>query len=224
MGSGSGGHSHADTLSLVVYYGSEEILVDAGTYTYVGDEHLRNEFRGTAAHNTVRIDGLDQADPVDPFRWANPPDVRLLGSNFSQEEDIVRGECRYREFVHTRHVHFLKAGVLLVADLVEGPKGEHTAEQFWHAGSDRAAGCFVLDGAAERRQGWRSRCFGQREPAPVYCVTKRGPLPLVLGAAFVLNGGGAVTIGYPGPLAVAFDVAIGSETRQIVVEFPSVLR
>ena len=57
------GHSHADTLSLVLRQGQEQILIDPGTYTYVADPLWRDRFRGTAAHNTVRIDGLDQGIP-----------------------------------------------------------------------------------------------------------------------------------------------------------------
>ncbi len=43
----------------------EEILVDAGTYTYV-EPQWRDWFRATAAHNTVRIDGRDQAVAAGP--------------------------------------------------------------------------------------------------------------------------------------------------------------
>ncbi|MCX6632073.1 MAG: alginate lyase family protein, partial [Candidatus Solibacter sp.] len=71
LGEGSGGHSHCDVLSLTVRAGSREILIDPGTFTYVADPGERNRFRGSAAHNTVRIDGLNQAVPAGPFRWNN---------------------------------------------------------------------------------------------------------------------------------------------------------
>ena len=36
FGPWSGGHSHSDTLSFIVSAGAAEILIDPGTYTYVG--------------------------------------------------------------------------------------------------------------------------------------------------------------------------------------------
>ena len=53
FGTGGAGHSHADTLSLVVRRESEDILLDPGTYTYISDPAWRNAFRGSAAHNTI---------------------------------------------------------------------------------------------------------------------------------------------------------------------------
>ena len=52
FGPWSAGHSHADTLSLVVSSGGEEVLIDPGTYTYM-DPDWRDAFRGTAAHVIV---------------------------------------------------------------------------------------------------------------------------------------------------------------------------
>ena len=80
FGPGTAGHSHADTLSLVLRRCApndgqmiEQILIDPGTYTYVADPLWRDRFRGTAAHNTLRIDGLDQAIPRGPFAWQSRP-------------------------------------------------------------------------------------------------------------------------------------------------------
>lgn len=56
FGPRSGGHSHSDTLSLIVTNGEQEVLVDSTTYSYM-DPEWREVFRGTSAHNIVRIDG-----------------------------------------------------------------------------------------------------------------------------------------------------------------------
>ena len=58
-----GGHGHADALAIDLAVGGESILVDAGTYTYHESETLRNNFRTTAAHNTLIIDGKSQSEP-----------------------------------------------------------------------------------------------------------------------------------------------------------------
>src|SRR5260370_33757987 len=73
FGEGSGGHSHSDVLSVMAWLGAREILIDPGTYTYVADTAERNRFRGSSAHNTVRIDYRDQAVPAGPFRWTAKP-------------------------------------------------------------------------------------------------------------------------------------------------------
>ncbi len=75
---GSGGHSHADTLSVTIRRGDEEILIDPGTYTYTLDRQARDRFRGTGAHNTVRVDILDQADPAGPIRWTDHTAVEIV--------------------------------------------------------------------------------------------------------------------------------------------------
>ncbi|MGE5640060.1 MAG: alginate lyase family protein [Clostridia bacterium] len=62
-------HGHADALSFTLSAGGREFLVDPGTYAYHTQARWRNYFRGTAAHNTVRIDGLDQSEPGGNFMW-----------------------------------------------------------------------------------------------------------------------------------------------------------
>ena len=54
-------HGHADALSITLSVGGKETLVDPGTYRYNGEPEFRKYFKGTRAHNTVTIDGLDQA-------------------------------------------------------------------------------------------------------------------------------------------------------------------
>ena len=73
FGEGSGGHSHSDVLSLTARVGCREVLIDPGTFTYVADPAERNRFRGSAAHNTVRIDGRDQAVPAVPSVGTTSP-------------------------------------------------------------------------------------------------------------------------------------------------------
>ena len=47
-------------------------LVDAGTFCYIFDDNARNQFRGTGAHSTLRIDALDQAIPKGPSHGVLP--------------------------------------------------------------------------------------------------------------------------------------------------------
>ncbi|HET7931790.1 MAG TPA: alginate lyase family protein [Rhodanobacteraceae bacterium] len=61
------GHAHADTLSFELSLRGERVLVNGGTSTYESNaERLRQ--RGTAAHNTVIVDGEDSSEVWSAFR------------------------------------------------------------------------------------------------------------------------------------------------------------
>jgi hypothetical protein len=62
-------HGHADALSFTLSAGGREFFIDPGTYAYHTQARWRDYFRGTAAHNTVRIDRLDQSEPGGNFLW-----------------------------------------------------------------------------------------------------------------------------------------------------------
>ncbi|HWR53610.1 MAG TPA: alginate lyase family protein [Bryobacteraceae bacterium] len=182
FGVGSGGHSHSDTLSIVARCGGRDILIDPGTFTYVGDPTERDRFRGSAAHNTIRIDGRDQAEAAGPFRWNGRPEVRVLQWSTSASEDMLEAECHYDNFTHRRRVAFRKPGALDIADTVTGPAGEHTVEQFWHGDSEAIRTC----ASRELLSGWRSRALGHREPVPVLRVVRKGELPISLRSTVIL--------------------------------------
>src|SRR5690606_32758000 len=54
-------HGHADALAFTLSVAGHELLIDPGTYAYHTQKTWRDYFRGTLAHNTVRIDGEDQS-------------------------------------------------------------------------------------------------------------------------------------------------------------------
>ncbi len=196
FGPGSGGHSHSDTLSLVVSSGDDEVLIDSGTYSYM-DPEWRDAFRGSSAHNTIRIDGCDQGTTSGPFRWAQKPEVELREFVGQPDRDRAVAVCRYRGFSHTRTIEF--DGIEFnIVDQVEGPEGEHSVEQFWHFAvnpTEQAPGSWSIGDIAEfnadggqLEEGWRSRCFGSKEAAPVIVVRRRCTLPVTLDARLRLTG------------------------------------
>lgn len=70
------GHAHADTLSFEMSVGLQRVFVNSGTSEYgLGTERLRQ--RGTAAHNTVVIDGQDSSEVWGGFRVARRARARL---------------------------------------------------------------------------------------------------------------------------------------------------
>jgi len=181
------GHSHSDTLSIIIRSGDEDILIDPGTYTYTAEPEWRDWFRSTAAHNTIRIDGLDQAVMGGPFRWTSPPAVAILYWSTDGERDILEAECRYAGFTHRRRVEFRKPDLFLITDDVSGPSGLHDVEQFWHLGSAHARAKLILPDDAELMESWRSTEFGQKYPAPMLRVRRRAELPIRLEARIDLS-------------------------------------
>jgi hypothetical protein len=223
-GRGSAGHTHSACLSLVATIDDEEILIDPGTYTYVGNIHDRNHFRGTDAHNTVRVDGRDQADPAGPFRWENAPTVSVLRFETSVADDVVEAECSYRGFQHRRYLRFLKPYAILVADTITGDgTEEHVIEQFWHLGSVDAASRFTFSDSVHLSEDWRSRCFGRRERAPVLRVSVRRRLPVVLAAAICLDSQTRCEIESDGP-AIRFRMQLPCDKKQLLVNYTPELR
>ena len=158
-------------------HGSSDLLVDSGTYTY-SDPVWRDRFRGSAAHNTIRIDGKDQATPAGPFQWTGLPEVQIHAWSSTDERDWLDAECRYSGF--RQRFLFLKPDLLFVRDQVEGPPGEHLVEQFWNAGSADAFGLMAFSHPAEATETWHSRVFGSKEPGAGRRVLYRGPLPVLL--------------------------------------------
>jgi hypothetical protein len=136
LGSGRGGHGHADALSVKLAFGGRRWLVDAGTYCYIGPGDDRNIFRGTRAHNTLAVDGVDQAEPEGPFAWSSvsntQADLWIAGSTFTLFAGSHSGYERLPESVrHRRFVFHLNGALWLVRDVAEG-KGSHLLETSWH--------------------------------------------------------------------------------------------
>jgi Heparinase II/III-like protein/Heparinase II/III N-terminus len=181
------GHSHSDTLSIVLRSGDADILIDPGTYTYTGEPAWRERFRSTTAHNTVCIDGHDQAVPRGPFGWTDKPEVTILDWRTNNERDILEAECRYAGFTHRRRVEFRKPDLFLIVDDLSGPPGLHEVEQLWHLASSKARANLMLPDDAELTESWRSSRFGEKHLGPMLRVRRRAELPLRLEARIEVN-------------------------------------
>jgi hypothetical protein len=200
LGSARGGHGHADTLSVCVAADGSDRLVDQGTFTYTGSPEDRDLFRGTRSHNTLVVDGLDQAMAVDPFAWDRFPKVQtdrwLPGETFDLLEASHDGYSRLSSPVrHRRLVFFVKGRFWLVLDAAEG-HGRHDLEIFWHGSpagfhlddSRRALALSDLGGFAvlpATNPGWSIRLvegawspnYGVRESRPALRFHANANLP-----------------------------------------------
>jgi hypothetical protein len=184
------GHGHAHALSVLLQHRGRDLLIDPGTYLYGGPRELRRYFRSTAAHNTLVVDGRDQAEQVAPFMWrgAYRCEVvvrRVQGSGYL----ILARHDGYRRLgiIHWRGLVYQPGGYLLIWDRVAG-RGDRDANFHWHFGCPaRLEGGEVVlepaglpavrmslpegnaemfEGSEEPLLGWRSTSYGSRVRCP----------------------------------------------------------
>jgi hypothetical protein len=130
-------HGHADALSFWLSYGGHEFLIDPGTFCYHASALWRSYFRGTAAHNTVRIDGEDQSVAGGPFLWRHVAHCQaeyvVENSEFIEVQGFQDGYRRLVDpVVHRRNVRLYKRTPrLVITDRVECHEG-HDIELFFH--------------------------------------------------------------------------------------------
>jgi hypothetical protein len=212
------GHGHADALSVIVTTGGANLLVDPGTYAYNRGAAWRRYFRSTRAHNTVTVDGLDQAVQEAAFMWTCPYDTRLVASNGSQVDVVGRVLMRhdgYRRInvIHWRAVLLKRNGLVVVWDRLEGG-GIHEFELNWHLGaepSSTGAGTNELTfnndyrivvqggrasihkGEIDPPSGWQSHCYGVMTAIATLRTTWSGRTPHEF-ATFIMPNSTAINL------------------------------
>jgi hypothetical protein len=137
-------HGHADALSFTLSAGGLPILIDPGTFAYHTERRWRDYFRGTSAHNTLRVDGEDQSIAAGNFLWLQHAQARV--ESFESTEDSVRmvashnGYERLEDPVRHRRtwVYERRLRKLRITDDVRC-RLPHRLEWFWHF----APGCGV---------------------------------------------------------------------------------
>lgn len=123
---GDGGHGHYDALSVEIAARGKPLIADIGRYTYAEDSDFnwRHYFKGTAAHNTVCIDGKDQT----AYRRGKPKEsvaqAHFIERVSQADMDVLCGkvESPNYEAVHTRRIFFVRDEYWLIADNLRGSK------------------------------------------------------------------------------------------------------
>ncbi|MBV8031927.1 MAG: heparinase II/III-family protein, partial [Betaproteobacteria bacterium] len=146
-------HGHADALSFTLSVAGREFLVDPGTYAYHTQARWRSYFRGTGAHNTVRIDGLDQSEPGGAFMWLRKAragcSLWLSSAQKDSFEGWHDGYMRLPDPVkHRRLIELDKRERRIVVEDTLEMAEEHEVELLFHCSErcavERAEGGFVL--------------------------------------------------------------------------------
>ena len=134
-------HGHADALSFVLSVAGRPMLIDPGTYAYHTQPLWREYFRGTSAHNTLRVDGQDQSVSGGPFLWTDHASTRRLALELGADrERLVAEHDGYRRLtepvVHRREIEYQRSTRLIrVTDQLRGSSA-HRVEIFWHFASE----------------------------------------------------------------------------------------
>ena len=143
---GKGSHTHNDKLSFVLRVGGQEILCDSGTGCYTRDIPTRNKFRSTAAHNTLRIDDVEQnripPGPLGLFILGNEAAVSSIQEGTNARGFFLRAShTGYRSLgvVHTRAIRAVDGeSAFVIEDILDGD-GVHDLELNFQVAPNRTA-------------------------------------------------------------------------------------
>lgn len=210
----SGGHAHADALSIEFAADGVVWFIDPGTYTYTGDSAARDTFRATQAHNTVTVDGRSQSTLRGPFSWASTAAGRVVAFQGAGDEPAVAGVQDGYAKLHSpvRHERRVALGAgspqersrLVITDELASA-GRHRYDVRFHLGP----GCTVT---CEPGYAIVSHVGGQRLAVGMRRMIEGGPgipVPLAVESGFVSRCYGSRQ---PVPVLVGSWEAVGPVT------------
>ena len=203
---GAGNHGHLDLLSIEVAAYGRSLIVDPGRYTYFeppedsGEINWRARFRETAAHNTVLVDGKNQARYVRGGKARRckikgpHPEHELTLCRSHERLDVVRGIARSHEYdaVHERTIFFVNRRYWVVVDRLTAPS-THRYDLRFHLAAEAcgtsklyadqgvwslsAPGLVLVTHGADNASlepGFVSRTYGEKRPAPIASFKTEG--------------------------------------------------
>jgi hypothetical protein len=187
-------HGHADALAFTLSIMGREFLIDPGTYVYHTKPKWRDYFRGTAAHNTVRVDEADQSVSGGNFMWIRHARARCETWSSDPHMDLFCGSHDgYAQLpdpvTHRREIRFDKGTrQIQITDTIVCRR-THFVERIWHFSEDCRVfekdnvtvidndGCLVkmrhvdervaaiqFHGDSDRPAGWISRRYNVKVP------------------------------------------------------------
>ncbi len=192
---GAGNHGHLDLLNIEISAFGRPLVVDPGRYSYCesGDTNWRVRFRGTAYHNTVQVDGLEQTRYLPgkhKYKIQGPaPQHQLLVNHHENDFDLLAGRASSTEYdvVHERYLFFIDQRYWVCLDnLIAGhlhhydlrfhldhrADGQVQVEAFQEGFCVHSPNLLLLSpdshqGKPEIDSGYVSRLYGHKQAAPV---------------------------------------------------------
>jgi hypothetical protein len=134
-------HGHADALSFTLNLDGVPFLIDPGTYTYHTELEWRNYFKSTLAHNTICVDGQNQALVGGPTLWLKHYNCKTIESYLSDDTDYVQSTHDGYKSIgveHIREIFFMKKEnrFIITDQLIIKNDKEHSFEIPFHIHPD----------------------------------------------------------------------------------------
>jgi len=117
------GHGHADSLSVILFWNDTPVLIDPGSGQYNGSSTVRHYFRSTIAHNTLRVEGSNQAEELGPFLWEKSYMTQF--KDCSHEDHLICeashfGYKKQYDIIHSRRIDWHHESRIDICDKLEG--------------------------------------------------------------------------------------------------------
>ena len=130
--------AQADNLHMDVWKGSDNLLIDGGSYKYNTTEDQLNYFMGTGSHNTVMLDEENQMQRGGRFIWYNWTQCISAVLNVSDNQSSFIGEIscfshlekaiRHKRKVTLRH----SDNRIFIEDVIVNLPKNRKVTQSWH--------------------------------------------------------------------------------------------
>jgi hypothetical protein len=118
--------AHADQLHVDLWWQGLNIACDAGSYRYNAAPPWDNSLSGTAVHNTVTVNELDQMTRAGKFLWLDWAQAARLPSERGRLDEFVASHNGFARvgFTHRRRLSLKKADTWWVEDFIlpNGPE------------------------------------------------------------------------------------------------------
>ncbi len=181
--------SQADALHLDLWLGSDNLLRDAGSFSYNTEPQWLNYFGGTVSHNTVQFDDRDQMPRLSRFLfndWLKTSFIQPL----AQDALAAHFAASYRDAYRASHQRCISLGDshLEVVDEVAGFARKAVLRWRLAPGEWRLSGQRLTNGThvltvrasmpiarCELVEGWESRHYLEKTPVPVLEIEVRQP-------------------------------------------------
>jgi len=180
---------HCDALHLDLWHGPQNILRDAGSFSYNTVAPWQDYFPGTRAHNTIEFDDRDQMPSVGRFlrgAWLEATDTEFVAENGTRAS-AAAGYTDWQGARHHREIKILDDGVT-VHDRISKFSSHAILRWRLQPGSWAVTGSEVVGSGfklsinadvdiarVELVEGWESRYYLEKTELPVLEVELRTP-------------------------------------------------
>ena len=181
--------SQADALHVDLWLKGDNLLRDAGTYSYNAGDDVIRYFGGTEGHNTIQFDGRDQMPRLSRFLLGAWLKAERVTPVIEKGEEVTTGAayCDSQGAFHHRIIT-LSDQQLLVTDKISGFKEKMVLRWRLKPSDWKVRNTTISNGTHkltvtsnvpivrfEITEGWESRYYLQKTPLPVLEVEIHAP-------------------------------------------------